>query len=1084
MKDGVCAPMFRNRLTDGVASEIVLDGGGSCILDGGLPNGLDEFTSRKEGRPHVSENLTLFFTQLDGFEIKDLTVRDQRWWALMFLQCTKGRIGGIRFELTRHVLDSRARWRNQDGIDLRVGCHDIVIEDITGETGDDLIALTALNAPPFEGKYARADRPRDISNITIRRVKGRTNQCALIRLLSHFGQPIHHVAISDVVEDSVPGVHNQTQMAIRIGDRFPDYYRKDEAKNAQRFGDISDVTIDGLVTRALTAVHTDDGIRNLAVRNVRLFGDAGSVWTAGAFGIDVSPFIYLPEREDEVRGSTLMPDRAHEWGFPPRTDRVRCENVIFDGVTVESTPHRGEAAFRFRKVDFRDCAIRNVRLPAGRAKVETIDTEEFPPVGVARPLAAFVDPFVGTAGMGHTTPAAAYPFGFLQPGPDTGWNDWEHCSGYQHGDTELLGFSQTHLSGTGCPDLGDMRFVPMTGAFRRDAYALKMDKTSERASVGYYAVRLPDEGLFVEATVAPKAAMYRITPEEDATVHLLFDQEARIGDFAGFRHVTMPEGFIRNDGDRAFDAYFRRHGWVTERTVYSRFEFSHPFAVAAEFPCVDRKNGVVRRVYDFKLKKGEPLVVRLAFSTALNSAAKANLDRDLGGRSFDEVRANTEAAWEDVLARVKAEGTPEQLKSFYTAVYHLFFQPNEISDYGEKPFYSTLSCWDTFRASHPLYTIFCPEKIPDYVASILEQGRRTGFLPIWTLWGIDNQCMIGVHSIPVLVDAYLKGFSGDWQEAWRQIVSTQTVRHPARYKEDWKVYDAFGYFPYDLVPLEGVSRTFEVCFDDYCAAVLGRALGKPEASFFSKRAQNWKNLWRDDIGFPCGRDAKGCWRPDYDPARLGHEVETKDRGCDFTEGNGWQYMWHVMQDPEGLVERLGGKEAFAKKLDGLFKAEVDPAAKKISDVTGLIGQYAHGNEPSHHVAYFYQYAGRPDRTAEVVREVFDRFYGIAPDGLCGNDDCGQMSAWYVFSAMGFYPFNPCGGDYVLGAPQLEKVVLTCSPSPSAFTSFTIVAKNLSKENKYVKSVTLNGKKLDGFVIRHEQVVAGGELVFEMWNGRP
>ena len=703
---------------------------------------------------------------------------------------------------------------------------------------------------------------------------------------------------------------------------------------------------------------------------------------------------------------------------------------------------------------------------------------------LATAIAPYIDPFIGTSGDGHTAPAAAYPMGFLQPGPDTGWNDWAHCSGYQFGDKELLGFSQTHLSGTGCPDLGDMRLVPMTGDARRKRYSLKMDKTSERAVPGYYAVRLEDEGLLVETTVAPKAAMYRITPDEDGIVHLLVDQEGRIGDFSDFRPVTMPEGFIRADGDRAFDAYFRRHGWVAERTVYSRFEFSHPFAVAFDLPCVDRKNGVVRRVFDFNLKKGEPLIVRLAFSTSLNSAARANLDRDLRGRTFDEVRTAASEAWEDVLSRVRIDGTDSQKKAFYTSAYHLFFQPNEISDYGEKPFYSTLSCWDTFRAAHPLYTILCPERVSDFVSSILEQGRRTGYLPIWTLWGIENQCMIGVHSIPILVDAYLKGFTGDWGEAWRQIVNTQTVHHPSRYKEDWKTYDAFGYFPYDLVPLEGVSRTFEVCFDDSCAAQLGKALGKPEAAFFERRAQNWKNLWRDDIGFPCGRDSKGAWRPNFDPAQLGHEVATKDRGCDFTEGNAWQYMWHVMQDPEGLIARLGGKEAFVKRLDGLFRTKVDPNAKKLSDVTGLIGQYAHGNEPSHHVAYFYQFAGRPDRTAEIVREVFDRFYGITPDGLCGNDDCGQMSAWYLFSAMGFYPFNPCGGEYIIGAPQVPKAVIQLPQNQTIKQSkqsnnFTVLAKNLSKENKYVKSVTLNGKPITDWKIRHEDIMKGGELVFEM-----
>ena len=377
MRDGAIAPMFRNRLdADGLSRDIVLDGGGSGVLDGGLPNGLDEHTSRKNGLPHVSENLTLYFTQLDGFEVRNFTVRDQRWWALMFLQCTKGRIAGVHFELTRHALDSRRPWRNQDGIDLRVGCSDIVIEDITGETGDDLIALTALNSPYFEQRHARADRPRGIRDVTIRRVKGRTNQCALIRLLSHFGQKIERIRIFDVTEDSVPGRHNQTQMAIRIGDRFEWYYGRDE-RNAQRFGDICDVTVDGLVTRALTAVVTDDSIDRLTVRNVRLVADAGSAWCCGPWNIDIAPFIYVPEREKEVQASRLVPNVATEWRAP-RRDIVRARDVLFENVACENVPHHGEAAFRFCRSRCENCVIRNVRLPADRRKVELLETEEGP----------------------------------------------------------------------------------------------------------------------------------------------------------------------------------------------------------------------------------------------------------------------------------------------------------------------------------------------------------------------------------------------------------------------------------------------------------------------------------------------------------------------------------------------------------------------------------------------------------------------------------------------------------------------------------------------------------------------------------
>lgn len=360
MKDGVIAPMFRNIVdANGDAKNVVIDGCGSCVLDGGEPNGLNEFTSRKNGMPSVRENLTMSFTGVDGFAIRNLTIKDQRWWAMAFVECCNGSISNIEFQLTRHKLDSRAQWRNQDGIDLRVGCHDIAISDIRGETGDDMIALTAL-----EEESCRPGHERDIRNISIRRVRGRTNQCALIRLLSHFGQAVHDIDIEDIVEDSVPGQHNQTQMAVRIGDRIPPYYRHDPA-NAQRFGDIRDIRVNGLVTRALTAVHTDDSVKNMSVRNVRLFGDGGSVWTAGAFGISVSPFIYIPERENEVRSSTLLPRK--------RGDTPRYENITFDDVSVESRPHSGEAAFRFNNVCMEQCCIGNVRLAAGRRMVEEVD---------------------------------------------------------------------------------------------------------------------------------------------------------------------------------------------------------------------------------------------------------------------------------------------------------------------------------------------------------------------------------------------------------------------------------------------------------------------------------------------------------------------------------------------------------------------------------------------------------------------------------------------------------------------------------------------------------------------------------------
>ena len=466
------------------------------------------------------------------------------------------------------------------------------------------------------------------------------------------------------------------------------------------------------------------------------------------------------------------------------------------------------------------------------------------------------------------------------------------------------------------------------------------------------------------------------------------------------------------------------------------------------------------------------------------------------------------ARWNEVLGRATIEGTDDQKKNWYTSLYHLFIQPNNIADVGAKPFYSTLSTWDTFRAAHPLYTILATEKAAEFVDSMLEQGRRTGYLPIWTLWGKDNQCMIGTHSIPVIVDWFLKDFhcrkehkdsaslrlcvknkSEYWLSAYAQIKDTLTKPHKGRVKERWDLLDKYGYYPFDEIKGESVSRTMECAYDDWCAGVMAEKLGfKADAEFFFKRSGNWKNVFDSSIGFARGKDSKGRWRTPFNPFALSHGA---GHDTDFTEGSAFQYSWHVMQDVPGLVAAMGGRDRFVKRLDGLFSApSKTDGMGEVLDVTGLIGQYVHGNEPSHHVIYFYPQVGHPEKAAERIREVFDRFYLPKPDGLCGNEDCGQMSAWYIFSAMGFYPFNPCGGEYVIGAPQVPKVTLRVRDGRWGLRdgkrvkgrgepTFTVVARNLSKENKYVKQVTLNGKPMTDWKIYHSDIMCGGELIFEM-----
>ena len=700
-------------------------------------------------------------------------------------------------------------------------------------------------------------------------------------------------------------------------------------------------------------------------------------------------------------------------------------------------------------------------------------------VGAGEDLTRYVDPFVGTAGTGHTTPAACVPFGLIQAGPDTGTENWAYCGGYQYEDKKIVGFTQTHINGTGRGDLGDLRLLPFVGETVPEALAY--DKTSEKAKVGGYDVAL--KGVEVSVSATAHAALYRFRYTGEGPRRLLVDtqwgiaSEDRVVDRVRAAGVTP-----RADG---ISGICHLKQWV-ERDLAFVVEFDRPAASFERLESAPGEKGP-RYVFTFAPESGNTIAVRLALSRTSVAAAKRNLVSELPGWDAEPVRAAARASWNKLLEAATIEGSEVQKKNWYTSLYHLYIQPNNVADVGETPFYSTFSCWDTFRAAGPLYTLFAPERASEFVASMLKQGEITGFLPLWTLWGVDNQCMIGTHSIPMIVDAWLKGCwpapvvednDGTGERAYQQIKETLTQKHPCRVKENWDLYDTYGYYPFDKIRGESVSRTMECAYDDWCAARMAEKLGHAEdAAFFDKRAAYWKNVFDPSIGLVRGKDSYGQWRTPYDPFALGHGA---DLANDFTEGNAFQYSWHVMQDPEGLIAAMGGRDAFEKRLDSLFEQPTETAGMgKVLDVTGLIGQYVHGNEPSHHVIYFYPQVGHPEKAAARIHEVFDKFYLPKPDGLCGNDDCGQMSAWYLFSAMGFYPFNPCGGEYILGSPQIEKVTLRCSPSPSTFTSFTVVARGLSKENKYVKSVTLNGKPITDWKIRHADIVKGGELVFEM-----
>ena len=673
----------------------------------------------------------------------------------------------------------------------------------------------------------------------------------------------------------------------------------------------------------------------------------------------------------------------------------------------------------------------------------------------------------------------------VQAGPDTGAGDWAHCSGYQYGDTSVLGYSLNHLSGTGCPDYGDVRILPFTGELGAEPARRAIDKGRESASPGYYRVAQPDDGLTVEVAAAKRAAIYRISGGRDGEVKVLVNLSAGLGDDRW--HPVSTEAIdARTDGSDTLRADFWRSGWVSRRRIGCAIRFSRPWTRLDRLPVRGAPNDASRFVAVFPAVD-QPLLVKAAFSTVDADGAVANVATSIPDWDFDAVRAAARARWNEILARTTCEGTDDQRRNWYTALYHLYLQPNDWADadgryrgadgaVGVSPdgtYLTTLSLWDTFRAAQPWYALAAPEVIEPVVRSLLAHYRAFGRLPVMTYGGKNVDCMIGNHAVPVIVDAYLKGFRGfDATRAFEAITNTLTVAHPGKPKENWDLYDRYGYFPCDVIKGESVSRTLECAYDDACAARFADALGQADAAaFFGRRAQNWRNVFDSTIRFARGKTTQGTWRTPFDPYAFGHGGS---RDNDFTEGNAFQYTWHVMQDVPGLVAAMGGRERFVETLDALFTRRAE-TANATDDISGMIGQYVHGNEPSHHVIYFYPQVGRPERAAERIREVFDTQYHVGPEGLCGNDDCGQMSAWYVFSAMGFYPFDPCGGEYVIGAPQVPRATLRLADGKV----FTVVAKNLSRENKDVKSVTLNGRPVTDWKINHADIVKGGELVFEM-----
>lgn len=703
----------------------------------------------------------------------------------------------------------------------------------------------------------------------------------------------------------------------------------------------------------------------------------------------------------------------------------------------------------------------------------------------------YVNPFIGTSGTGHTHPAATTPFGMVQLGPDNDIKGWEYSSGYNSKSTYIMGFSHTHLSGTGCLDMGDIMFMPVTNlsSFNQNNnsnYGSHFSHKSEKASPGYYSVFLNDYKINVQLTATPHAGFHKYSYPDNNNQQIIIDLEHGIGD-------KTTESFIQVIDNKTIAGLRRSTGFINNHQYYFYAHFSKPFSkiISCEDGTIGNKTYIsgknTKILLQFSPSNTKEIEVKVGLSTTSYEKAKQNVDKEIQTWNFAEVKRQTNNLWNNYLKRITVKTiNTEQRVSFYTSLYHTLLMPNLITDVDGSyvgwdhsrhiskvgNLYTNFSLWDTYRALHPFLNLIYPKINHQLVKSMLEHYKQTGLLPTNEYGLCETWCMIGNHAIPVIVDDILKGdHSINVASAYEAIKHSQITDHP---KSDWNNYNKYGYFPYDISGKESVSRTMEACYDDYCVAIMAKKIQKEDDyNFFIKRSANYKNLFDSNTMFVRPRSSNGEWKKIFNPYSLINEKGIRD----YTEGNAWQWTWHVQHDAAELISLFGSKQNFTTKLDSLFFTQTDnlPGSSKTPDVTGLVGLYAQGNEPSHHVAYLYNYVGRPDRTADIIRIIFDKYYLPKRDGLCGNDDCGQMSAWYIFSGMGFYPLNPISGKYVIGAPQFKTITLSLPNGKK----FKIKAKNISVTNKYVKSLRLNGVKINPQTISYKNILDGGSLEYDM-----
>jgi len=731
--------------------------------------------------------------------------------------------------------------------------------------------------------------------------------------------------------------------------------------------------------------------------------------------------------------------------------------------------------------------------------------------------ASYVNPFIGTNEMGHTYPGATVPFGMVQLSPETdtiqysigqGYikDVYRYCAGYQYTDKTIVGFSHTHFSGTGHSDLGDFLLMPTMGKVQlnpgtadnpESGYRSRFTHDSEKASAGYYSVLLNDYGIKAELTTSERVGFHRYAFPETNEANIILDMVSGIYNYDG----KVVWSSIRVENDTLITGYRQTQGWARERTMYFAMVLSKPirnygcrdeakvvysdfyrkFNTTKDFPEMSGRK--LKTFFSFDIKAGEQILVKFALSSVSTEGALKNLETEIPHWNFDQVHQEAEDAWNRELSRISIEASEEKKIIFYTALYHTFLSPTLFMDVDgsyrglDKNIqhangfanYTTFSLWDTYRALHPLFTLVQQKRTADMVNSMLAHQQQSvhKILPVWSHYANENWCMIGYHAVPVIADAYMKGITGfDAEKALNACIISS----------NYAPYDGIGdYLKYGYVPADkssnAASKTLEYAYDDYCISRMAEKMGKSEiASQYSKRAEAYNLIFDSGTGFMRAKRSDGNFQSPFDP------FSTEKQG--FIEGNAWNYSLYVPQNPAKLIALHGGNKKFISHLDSLFTFKLDEKhfgeSEDIS-AAGIIGNYVHGNEPSHHVPYLYAFAGAPWKTQERVHQIVTSLYRNETDGLCGNDDCGQMSAWYIFSSLGFYPVCPGSNEYVIGSPSVNKATLNLENG----NQFTITAQNLSDKNIYIQQINLNGKPYNKFIINHEDIVKGGTLEFVM-----